>query len=172
MVAGIFAKHGVWCGTSKAGRQWENEPCYENRFVKQHLTRTYGRLDTVSIDADAGAEIPALIARDNYPGGQWFFKCSALYWRAFAELDPTIVTIRRPVESIRRSVERDGLVDRVDDHEAMLDWLEAEKGAARIDSPPLIGGDYTQITEVFERCGLTFLPDVAAGFVKPRLWHS
>lgn len=172
MVAGIFAKHGVWAGTPYDGRTWDGEPCYENRLIKKHLIKTYGRLEMgPELDKPGGEEMPDLIKQDGYKSGPWLFKVSAMYWRAFSELRPKVITIRRPLDSIRKSVKRDNLRVNINGHAEIMDRLESE-GAYRIDTPRLIDRDYSQIEIVFSCCGLKFQPEIADSFIRPKLWHS
>lgn len=184
MVAGLFAKHGVWFGSDVDASIWNPHGSFESKPIKALLRRHFNAVRSL---LDIPAEVPDSTERfldelehvlheDGYVGGPWFFKGSCFYHRVFAPLQPVYVTIRRAHESIIRSFRRSRhvhnavVVPAVEAHARILDQLEAV-GAHRVDSEALIDGDYEQVKNVFRACGVTLNESIARRWISPSLWH-
>ena len=184
MVAGLFAQHGVWAGHADVREgKWNPKGSFENKAVKAMLLSRFGYKspflsENVEPEPTQGIErvIMRTVRGDGYDSGPWLFKCSCLYHKIFAGMNPTIITVRRPTGAVRESFLRTRWTNAKDidwaiaSNEAVLDQLEA-RGAMRVDSPLLIEGDYSQIEPIFERCGLQFDKAKADEWIAPELWH-
>lgn len=179
MVAGLFVQHGLSAGKDlMEPNQWNEKGTFENNSVKKLLIQEFGRLvnrgeESSEATARFREELPKLVSEN---GERWLVKVSVMYWRAFAAFSPIFVTVRRPIEAIMESNRRSRMLhphrleQTVSIHAELLDQCEA-KGALRIDSPRLIDGDYSQISGVFEKCGIRFDSKIADEWVAPGLWH-
>lgn len=183
MVAHIFARHGCWEGTCRPPNDLNPRGFHENRDITKVIQAAVGHLNNY-VDRDPvfppgiDSSIVEAVLKDGYSGGPWIYKQTALYHQAFAEMDPFMVTVRRPLPSmlasnhaakIMRVVSQDyeKILQR---HVEVLDELEA-KGAMRVDTPRIIDGDYGQLEAVIDACGLKFDRSAVEQVVFPSLWH-
>lgn len=180
MVAGLFAAHGLWYGTTRKISAGNPKGNFEGRAVGSVLDRHYGAIVSTAVEAKPKPgierEIVVAIRADGYRDGPWFWKGSVMYWRAFIDLDPHWVTVRRSAEDIFRSNKRLQKIHldvarSVEEHARVLDLMEFLHDARRIDSQKLVDRDYEQITRVFAGCGLVFNASLADDWIDPNLWH-
>jgi hypothetical protein len=181
LVAGLFAAHGVWVGKTIPITSSNPKGNFEGTAVGSVLDRHYGALVGIgecgAYQPFCAAEIVEAIRADGYASGPWLWKGSAMYWRAFIDLDPIIVTVRREEEAIKKSNTRCPRLGRRSPAEALvahrlvLDKLEDYGRALRVDSELLIDHDYRQIVAVFHRCGIEFDVSLADYWIEPDLWH-
>ena len=187
MTAGIFAKHGVWCGGCTAPNEFNAKGYFENKRLKRELIIRYGKLTAAGpvtdfeerpevVPQDGFAQsVREIIRAEGYRQGPWLFKFSALYWRAFDDFDPLYVGVRRAgvADANLGRVRMFGTPDR-GRVERMVrlhyDAIEAS-GAPVVDTDAVVRGDYGTLQSAFDHCGLPFEPEVADHFVDPALWH-
>lgn len=180
MVAGLFAAHGVWVGATRPIGTSNPKGNFEGTAVGSVLDKHYGALvgggKVGRYLPDIAWEIVTAIRAEGYTGGPWLWKGSAMYWRAFVDLDPIYVTVRRDERSIVASNEAfprmggDPKHSR-HAHRNVLRKLEDYGRALRVDAQNLIDHDYRQIVSVFDRCGLEFDAKIADEWIDPELWH-
>ena len=178
MVAGLFARHGLWVGRT-VSRGDNPLGTYEGIAIGQVLDEHFepGRVARgLSVARSiAPGEFRAALRRDGYTAGRWLWKGSAVYWKAFERLRPVYITVRRNEKSIVASARATRLLGAypalaATRHRRILDELE-NAGMPRIDAEPLIRRDYRQIETVFDRCGIEFDSTIADDWIRPDLWH-
>lgn len=179
IVAGLFALHGVWVGNTAPVDESNPKGNFEGTAVGGVLDDLYGPLATRGKEAvanrAAALSIAEAIRTDGYRSGPWLWKGSAMYWRAFVDLDPYWITVRRPRAAVLKSNEAVARLGHSPfspllEHIRVLDYLETV-GATRIDSVKLIAHDFRQIRHAFEVCGLVFDETIARQWIDPELWH-
>lgn len=179
MVAGLFAAHGVWYGETRPILPGNPKGNFEGTAIGDVLDRHYPPLASIGLEGNSvpgiAYEIVHALQRTDYCGGPWLWKGSAMYWRAFVDLDPHWITVRRDEAAILLSNRKNRRIGgnaeyAVAAHRMMLDYLEAA-GAARIDSECVVNGEYRQVKKAFERCGIEFNEEIARSWVEPSLWH-
>lgn len=167
MIAGIFAAHGVNCGQTFQGSEYQT---FENLELRRHVRDLAQRGGNEFLDwvkPLGGTE--ELVRRL----GVDLFKCSVECWKPF-EPFAKAVKIKRSVDSAARSVVSRG-TDRDYDEAARI----IRKRYAMMDSIPgptvhsekVIAGDFDELREAFAYCGLEFDEAKARRCIKPKMWH-
>lgn len=181
MVAGIFQKHGLWVGTCREPDAFNARGHFENLAIKNLMKRWWkgNACTNGGIEAEPRqgfrAEVEKLLREDGWKGERWMFKCAPVYWRLFdAEWKPTWVTVRRDAASIIHSNEVTGFVATIrevlNDHLQIMNRLEKEKSAARIDADGVVWGEYDELRAALSHAGLEMREEVVRAFVDPGLW--
>tara|TARA_Y100000310_G_scaffold286634_2_gene310979 strand:- start:385 stop:972 length:588 start_codon:yes stop_codon:yes gene_type:complete len=178
MIAGIFAAHGVWCGKTREGDQYNPKGYYENRaikaLIKEHTDWNF--LGDVPMFPALRGKVEQIIRGEGYGGGPWLVKQGAQFYRLWDEWTPKYVFIRRPLDDVMASYTRSGfLKGRYDEvqtrwivqrNNSVMDHLEG----ADVQTDDVVNGNYSSLEEAFQYCGLTFNPEIAAEFIDGRFW--
>ncbi len=124
---------------------------------------------------------------DGYSSGPWFYKGAkmCLIWPMFHAAFPESrwIIVRRPDDAVIESCLRapfmgsykgaQGWQGWVDEHLAAFNEMhEAGMKIREVWSDRVAGGDFTEIKDAVEWCGLTFDEDKAREFVDPKLYHG
>lgn len=180
MVAGLFAKHGVWVGTHWPGDDANAKGHFENVRLKRLIKGTVGPVVHRGVVADPipgwKAQVLNEIERDGYREGPWLFKGSAMYWRLWGEFDPRWVCVRRRIDSILASGEATGFFTgpapgAVEAHVEAMDTVRDDHGGVDVDADAVVAGDYSTLECALASVGIEMNEGVVGDFVDPSLWR-
>lgn len=167
MIAGVFAAHGLRCGETFQGGEY---PTWENVPLRNHikdLARRGGNEFLDWVKPLGGTE--ELVRSLNVD----LFKCSVECWKPF-EPFAVAVKIKRNVDSAARSVasrgadrDLDEAADIIRERYRMMDSIPGPT----IHTDKVIAGDFDELRQAFDYCGLEFDEDLARRCIQPDLWH-
>lgn len=178
MVAGAFARHGVWTGTCRPANQHNPRGYYESLPIERLIGRVCGHRVNRGEPApkvDGWRDmVEASIRRDGYGDGPWLWKGSALYAPLWHEFSPAWVVVRRRTDAVRASGRASGRygasVKSVRAHQAIIGTMD---DAAFVDADAVAGGDYSTLELALESAGLTPDRAILDDWIDPALWtHS
>lgn len=182
MVAGIFAKHGVWTGTTWPGDQNNAKGHFENVPIRNVLKEMYGPIPMTG-DPAGGIEgwwewALQLIRHDGYDDGPWLFKGNVLYWPIWDQsgFSPRWITVHRSLDAILASGRATGFF-RDPDPKAVksqvdaLRFLRENRDAVEVDSDAVIAGDYSTLERALASAGIEMDEGIVSEFVNPELWR-
>jgi hypothetical protein len=186
MTAGLFARHGVWVGTSRSGNEHNPKGFFENTFLKKQLKKEWGT-DLLALSEnppeyhpDFREKVEKLLIQDGYRGETWLCKHSALYWRAWLGFNPKFICVRRDIEQTvqsnidvklhRGAWSRDDLTDIMRSHHYEMDLAIRKCQGINVYTDDLIERNYRSIREALIFCGINPNEDVIHDFVEPRYW--
>ena len=187
MTAGIFAEHGVWTGICRPPNQHNAKGHFENTAIKKVIIQMQGAIVHSGKLAERLPEfkdaVLAAVSRDNYTGGDWLWKGSALYWPAFYQFQPKWVLCNRPSDQIFASCRSSGIFGKalsdgelrqnIEFHKKQMDYLKDNAGAFEVDTYEVAQGNYDSIELALAGCGIEPDRNVIDGFVDKSLWrHS
>lgn len=184
MTAGLFAKHGVWYGTSREADSKNPKGYFENTHLKNLLKNTCGtgllRLSYNIPREQAGfkSKVIKLLTDDGYQNGKYFFKHSALYWKVWHEFNPRFICVRRNFEStlnsnydfFNRAMSHEDLITIIKAHEREMSYIEKHYGAATIYTDQIIEGEYGSLQNAMAYCGIKMDFKIVDEFVEPKYW--
>lgn len=186
MTAGVFAAHGVWCGTCRDADELNQKGYFENKRIRGvvmawHKAIVHKGVLALKRPGFRDAIIEAITA-DGWGGEPWFWKGSVLYWPAFFEFTPKWVVCERPPEHVFTSCRRSGIFgntlsaeklrENIAFHQQQMDYLATCKQAVRVFTDDVAKGDYSSLARALQYCGVTPDYDIIDGFVERRLWHQ
>jgi len=179
LTAGIFAKHGVWCGGCRSGTDLNPKGFYEHTRIKKLLKVSHG-VDLRKVkEFKAGfrEKVEEILESENYTEGPWLVKHSALYYKAWDEFNPIFVKVRRPTEAaykanIRINLHRGRYDDKtikeiIQLHNNVMDTIEGPE----VYTQDVVHGDFSSIINALEYCGIEAKVDIIEDFVEPSYWH-
>lgn len=178
MVAGIFAKHGLWCGEQrKEPVQFNAKGFFENEELHKLMKKLHGR----EIEAPILSEIhPDWLKRaekimiSQSVTDPWFFKTGAWYHKCWEPFTDRIVKIHRPFEKVMESYRKCGFLPfgRYDVEHILaqqIDYMESLPGVY-VNTEELVQGDISSLEDAFDYCGLNFDRKIAEAFIDPNLY--
>ena len=177
LVCGLFAQHGCWSGPCKEG-DWRNpDGFYENSKVYSKCYQYVGTADNMTIAKHDGKwprRFMSVVESQGWDGHTpMVMKHLPQAYPIWDELNPVYVTVRRSIEgqmasrkNINKSLSREILEWRED----VLDFLEEEKGAIRVDGHKLIQGDTKPICKALEIVGIKPQKRIFKDFINPNYW--
>ena len=177
MVTGIFVEHGYWVGYSAAAPSNEIHSkhlgYYENKRAAMMMLKFRNRasnLGGVSRWAYGfDGYIKEFLEKEEYPGGSWVVKfgaCDVIPWRVEFP-NATVVSVRRPISSIRKSSPKTSDV-RIQTYTRLMKWVE-QSGGFRVDYNRIVDGDCSQLVPIFEKEGVGMDRNIIEGFVDKKL---
>lgn len=131
-------------------------------------------------------EILDVMRRQGYKEGKWFYKGakSCLFWPMYYYAFPFAqwIIVRRDKADIANSCLRTGFMRKCTTFEEWCRWVEVhEKRFQEMKNMNLkikevwpqkmINGDFSEIKEVVEWCGLEFKEKEVKDFISPELWN-
>jgi hypothetical protein len=169
MVAAIFAAHGIYWGDRQ--QQSAGYDTFENQRIKGILKQHFGLpfCTMPEATAEALADICAVVPQDR----PWMMKTGIEYFKVFRPLAPfNVFIVRKPEDVIKSICEKRNNADPVTAHEA-VDWrytqmriMNEQAGGVWVDTDRIIAGDYTQIREALEYCGVLYDEAKTKGAIK------
>lgn len=178
MVAGIFAKHGVWVGPYQRGDRTNRKGHFECLPIKHAMIKAAGRLTNKGELAPkvAGWKETALqiIRANGYDGGPWLVKHSAMYYPLWHEFDASYICVRRDPESIKASGRETGYLkneNAIGPHIEAMDYVRDHLGGVDVFTDEIVRGNFESLRNAFRYTGVPFTPAIADDFVEPNLWH-
>lgn len=179
MVAGLFARHGVFTGNCKEADERNRKGFFEHVGFTSLVLELYGKgivSKGIPVNPHPGLKrrLLEMIDKEGYEFGPWLIKHAPVYYPIWGDFEPKFIFVRRDTESITRSAEGVGwrTTHIAGGQELLSAWAHKHK-APQVLSNELIRGNYISIQKAFEYCGLTFDEHIAADFIEPALWkHS
>jgi hypothetical protein len=122
------------------------------------------------------AKVENIIRGQGYENGPWLFKHGATFHKVWNEFSPKWIKVKRDPEAIYKSYRHSGMLRRADDaqlkeiisyHHKILDDLPG----ITINSDSVVGGNYSDLEEAFDYCGLGFDSKIADKFINKEYWH-
>lgn len=135
---------------------------------------------------DIGPKVRAVLYEEGYTGGTWMYKSpkAPLFWTTWYKTCPNArwIICRRDRDDIVNSLlktrfmhafkDRDGWEGWIKHHEDRFDEMhEAGLDIREIWTKKIIAGDYSEIKEAVEYCGLKWDEGKVRDFVSPELYH-
>ncbi|MGW8181288.1 MAG: hypothetical protein ACWGQW_21365, partial [bacterium] len=118
------------------------------------------------------------VVEKTIPDGEWMFKTMAELYPLFLQFDPKIILVRRNEESAVASISEKHPKD---DKEyirgiyktrmVLMDHIEKVHGARWVDTDKLMLGNYDEIQEAVEYCGLEYDASKVREAIDPKLWR-
>ncbi len=181
MTAGIFAKHGVWTGSCREGERINPKGFFENKLFKSRLKAVYSgnllRATPIKLNPVWEDEVKRILEIENYEGGQWLVKHSAIYWRTWDQFKPKFINVRRDPEGVFQSCRNVGfynslytdnqLAQIIQNHNDAMDG----NGGPNVYTDEVVQGEYSSLEAAFDYCGLVFDKSIVDDFVEKRHWH-
>ncbi len=154
LITGIFAAHGVYVGEYSKKREGTKDQydSYENI----QLTR----LICKRMPFDVNKVMPT--------DKRWMYKGSphnALFLKSMVS-DAQLIKVTRKWENILKSSGEIALKTRKIQREQMENIM-----APTVDVDAVICGNYITLEYAFDRCGMTFITDLAEKQINRQLWH-
>lgn len=177
LLCGLLANHGMWTGPTKDGDRRNPDGFYENMDVYKACDH-YGQFKKEKGISKPAPEWPNrfkdLVRSQGYESGPLVIKHIPNCWPIWDDMNPIYVTIRRNVEAqiksrekIRKPLSRHAIEGR----EEVMDYLEQEKGAIRVDSERLITCDLSQLDKIVKRVNVKLDKRMCRNFINPQYWH-
>lgn len=177
MVCGLIAKHGVWTGKVKDGDKRNPDGFYENMEVYKACDH-YGQFKKEAGIAENDGlwrwQFEDIVRSQGYEDGPLIIKHIPNCYPIWDDLDPTYITIRRNIEAqtaSRKNINKSLPMVAIEGRERVMDYLEHNKDAVRIDSERIINGDYKQLAEALSRVNIKLDKKICRSFVNPAYWH-
>ena len=184
MVAGIFAKHGYWVGTSfKDKRRYNETGYYENNKVKEFMKRWYD-IRSLAKSANSGEifhhtkgfseAAEKVILEDGYPddGTPWLLKFGAnFFWPWYITYpEATVVGVYRSPKAIIESGRHSFRVtpERIDSH---LNVMRNVPGLFPVYYDKIVDRNWGELKPVFEKENVEMNEKLIDDFVNPSLRH-
>lgn len=185
LVAKIFAMHGVYAGPIVSNKFGYTE--YENTDIKQISKSQWLKYNRNRDKVFGAAMIPKkhhleYVRNGVEPliqgKGKWMFKTMVELYTLFLQFNPNIILIKRNEESTLDSIcEKHPKDDREYIREIYLSRMrlmasiENECGAKWVDTDKLMLGNYDEIKEAVEYCGLEYDASKVREAIDPELWR-
>ncbi len=183
MVAGLFHLHGCWVGRTRVGNEKNPRGYFENTAFKRYFQAKNGRdliRDEPIIPPDRrefDEFVDATLKNEDYQGGPWIVKFSALWWRYFEPYEPFWVLVRRPKRANVEACMVSGLHNNANDKAGLE--LSYDQHHREMDSLPgfnvytqdVVAGDYSSLQIAIEGCGLNYDEEIVRKFVDKKFWH-
>lgn len=177
MIAGIFASHGVWHGKDRMQpSQWNAKGFFQNGEIHKSMKDFYGRDiegEPPVHDIEWDNQLKAILKRQGatYP---WFIKTGTFYHPVWKNLVDKQIMIRRPLDKILDSYKRCNFLPEQKWNvefivKRQLEMMDKMEGVT-IDTERVVLGDFSQLKEAFDYCGLEFKPEIAEDFVDKDLY--
>ena len=164
MVAGIFALHGVWVGTSKLADTHNPKGYFENLYFRDYMKKHYPTVEAIK----------GIMIFDGYKGGPWLWKVLSLNQGEFDQFDPIYICCRRPSKQIFESM-RASKIYGVDLSDVKLkNFIETRQESLEgheIQTERLAKGDFSQIQSALFAANLVPDTKMIEDFVDAELWH-
>jgi len=182
MVAGLFAKHGAWCGDCRPGDRHNPAGYFENDAIKMAMIDVAGRDFTgPDIEPQAGwpERVETIVRKQGYTTGPWIFKTGALYWPLWEVMKPLVIRVRRPILDIYESYKRCKFLPskKYSDDDVgyiiarQVNIMNALEGP-EVHSAPLVTGDHWEIKKALTTAGLPYDETVTKRFINSRLFTT
>lgn len=173
LVSKIFINHGVWWGDTYA--EISGYEMYENQniktLLKKYKTNYWKKVHLTPVFPVKGfVDDLAKLVPEN---GSWMMKTGVEYFNAFTELKPYNIFIKRPAEDVAKSLSSKRSDVKYEDalHAARwrfdyMDKLQEEFGGVDVNTDKIIAGDFMEIKEAVEYCGIPFCEEAARRGIK------
>lgn len=168
MVAGIFARHGVFFGDCKPADALNRKGYFENRWLWKALDERPQPWPEVWFDR---------LALEGWTGEPWGAKCSPRGWRLLRETNPAVVIVcERPRERIEASRKR-GLKATGNPLKGAVETghipSECEAPVVTVRTDELVrGGQRNKLAVAMDTLGLTLNERIVSRWIDPALWNG
>lgn len=165
LVSSIFIKHNVWWGNTpkqiSGYTSWENQniKALQNRFKAKY----WKKIHLTPVSSQWNAEFINQLKKIVPENQTWMMKTGVEYFNAFKDLIPYNIFIRRPADQVAKSLTSKRADVIYDDALYAAEWrfdfmdkLKAEYGGVDVHTDKIIQGDFSEIKEAIEYCGLKF----------------
>ena len=173
MVSKIFAKHGVFWGDTQS--QSAGYDTYENQTVKAMQKAIFGGLrreDPINENDPVDfflTQLEKVTPKDKI----WSVKTGVEFLNAFQPLNPYHIYITRTPEDVANSVVKKVPGATYDDALKTVKWrlaymqeCQEKHGGIFVSTDKIIDGDFSEIKEAIEYCGLEFSQEAAERAIK------
>jgi len=182
LVSKIFINHGVWWGNTIAKEAFlvdgaeSSYITYENQDIKTLLhdykTRYWHKVHLTPVSPQWNIEFENDLAAFLPTNKTWMMKTGVEYFNAFKDMNPYNIFIKRNAEDVAQS-----LCNKRPDanyKEALevaewrfnyMDGLRHQHGGVVVDTDRIVHGDFSQVQEAIEYCGLRYEEESANGAV-------
>ena len=171
MVSAIFAAHGIFWGDTQ--KQSAGYDTYENQTLKAIQIKYWGIpvMEPVSEDKkDNFIQDILKVVPKNEP---WSMKTGIEFYPAYRDFNPYNIFITRKAEDVAKSLCQKRVNANYDEALKIIKWrfdymekIKEEDGGVFVDTDLIIAGDYSQIKEAIEYCGIEFDEDATKGAIK------
>ena len=169
MIAGVFAAHGVnWGGVQAQSAGYDT---FENQAVKQVLKKHYGLpfCEFAKASGDFLLDLWPIVPQNE----TWMAKTGIEYFDVFQSLAPFNIYLTRDPEDVARSIcqkrpdaQYEPALKAAKWRFAAMRARAAEYGGVFIDTDRVVKGDFTQLREAMEYCGVLFEENKAKAVIK------
>lgn len=183
MTAGIFAQHGVWFGSCRPPSRLNPKGYFESNAIKKIMKARYPNVPTSGMaepDPILRHAILDAVRGDNYPGGPWAFKGTAMYYPALIDAFPDahVVCVIRDPRGIFESTRKTNMFGKdMTDTELMWNILEHQRvmdnipAAHIVYTDELVDGKFDSVLSALDGCDLKADVKKVEQFVDPGHWH-
>jgi len=178
MIAGMFARHGVFTGSCYPPSHQNPKGFFENRKIKVRLKERFGfdLLGPLPEYQDGwNSEVMEIFKSEGYKGGELLVKAGAFYWKVW---DAKFIKVKRDLPSIMKSFEKTGYLKsiystkQIEEIIVRQQHIMDEVPGVTIHSNNVVEGNYDDLVKAFDYCDLTFDPKIADEFVEKEYWHE
>lgn len=180
LVAGIFAKHGLWHGPTYTTHPPFGEPykTFEVADLKPWLRSNYGLNGCEFVPDDRADEFRSVVDGVMPSDQRWMAKLGVMFWPLFRQFKPHVVVVKRDLcASVDAAMARAKDNDRGKAEKAisrryeLMDEVIAETGGSVVVTDELIAGDITGISAALRQCGIEPDETIIKQAVDPKKWH-
>lgn len=166
MVSKIFVEHGVWWGNTLV--KCSGYDTYENQKIKSLQNKykpQWGRpyMKPIQTSSQVFEKFQRELAKIVPSDKTWMMKTGVEYFNAYESLNPYNIFIYRPAKDVAKSLVKKTKAD----YQIALktaEWrykymieIEYKHGGKWVNTDNVYNGDYSQVREALEYCGL--VPD-------------
>ena len=192
---------GRFMGRHNGATRYNKKGMFENAAIRENIDKGYLRsigvdpkgqyplphTESMSIPADWKKKVDAVMLREGYESGPWFYKGarSCLIWPIWNYAYPNAkwVIVRRRSADIATSCLNTAFMNKYSTHEEWIRWvrhhekrfvemINAGCNVKIIWPERLVRGNYEQVLEVIEWLGLKWKAKEVMDFIEPKLWKS
>ena len=199
MVAGCFNLSGAWGGVMRGATSHNQKGMFENITIVETMVKPYLKgigadplgqyplpsTENMIIPVFWNTAVESIILREGYIDGPWFYKepKMCLMWPVWHVAYPKAqwIIVRRPDQDIINSCLRTPFMRAYKNTDGWGKWVahhlrcfqemkDMGLNVREIWSDNLIGGNYEELQEVIESCGLTYNKQILRDFIDPVLY--
>lgn len=165
MVAGIFAKHGVFFGNCRPADKYNPKGYYENITIS-NLIRNREMIDKY--------KITDILKNEGYNGGPWAVKHSIgaiKYWEK--DIKPKIIHCKRPINPTFQSYKKFFSINfnNFKYFYNNCDRLAKSLDSITVQTDAIVKGNYSSLIKAFKYCNLEFDKKIVDSFIETKYWH-
>jgi len=178
LTSGIFRDHGVWFGRCKEYHEYCPTGSCENMEVKKILKNykkgAVAKGNIVEPIPDFMNLVKDIMEKENYNGGPYAFKHSAVFYKQWPD-EAKFICCRRPKEAVVASGKRTGMYaanpESWDVHQQIMDDLVKSGKGVNVYGEEYFKGEWSQLKDAFSFCELDFDQAIAESLLDHKYKH-